>query len=120
DLRKQFRDEYIKTKGLDVKPRSIGILGAINKFAERDIDAYVDEQMELLRDQMSKERLAIREKEMADNGIESVEQYQVWDRTRDALRNQNTPEEARLLESGQINQYDIKRSDPFYQEMMAD
>lgn len=76
---------------------------------DRLLNTLIDTKLEMDRNEEHLARRAMKAKVIKDKGLRSDEEFEVWKRSRDATRNQNTPEQQRLLEAGKLDEYQRSR-----------
>jgi len=101
-LRAQLRDKIIADEGLENDVSAGGIVG--NRAASI-IDTFVEEQMQVFRDDNAEFRARIQQKEMNDNGIDSDEDYHKFKIAKDASTRQNTPAQNKMIADGKTDEY---------------
>lgn len=105
-LRADLRDQALASGTLQ---QDVATGKRTQEEVDRMINTLIDTKFEMDRNEEHLARKAMKSKVIKDKGLRSDEEFEVWKRSRDATRNQNTPEQARLLEAGKLDEYQRSR-----------
>ena len=99
---KEYLQREIAEQGLE---DDVGSGGVVSNRAESIINTFVEEQMQVFRDNDSAFRARTQQKEMNDNGIDSQEDHLKFKAAKDASTRQNTPEQNKMMAEGKQDEY---------------
>jgi len=77
--------------------------------ADRLANTMISTKEDMDRNAEHLARKALKTKVVKDHGLRSDGEFEAWKRAREATRNQNTPEQQRLLEAGKFDEYQRSR-----------
>ncbi len=106
-LRADLRDQALASGTLQ---QDVATGKRTQEEVDRLINTMIDTKLEMDRNEEHLARKAMKSKVIKEKGLRSDEEFESWKRTRDATRNQNTPEQQRLLEAGKLDEYQLSRN----------
>ena len=105
-LKDTLRTAIIEEEGLEAKLSAGGIQ---RTQAEQVIAKRIEEGVNLARDKDSLVRRGIQQKEMDDNGIETIEEHETWRQARAATKDRKTEAQRNMIREGKLDEYELSK-----------